>query len=712
MTVTTALEGGAGLSRAEQARIDVTAYEPTDRFFGPAYIDLDEPRPTPIPHRFLHGGFAGTSTRFCFYFPTDGSYEGRLLQPLEGAHGGHENAFGSELVGDMIGGLRMTARLGAFMAESNQGHIGDDLDPKGGDDPTLYGHRASAEVARLAKFVATRVYGQPPHHSYIWGGSGGGRRSPLCLENVPGVWDGALPFVGGGPIVEHGNTDKIKGAQTMSFASMFNCQRILGDKVLDVADAMAPGGDGNPFKGLNTHQREELAMLYALGFPRGDEFMIAQPGGQMWLWTSMADMLEKQDPSYFENFWTQPGYVGFDHPELVTPDVINTRARVKRLFSANDVLADPMFLQPAFQNMRIWVPIMAAHANSAYDMPMVVELEGIEGGYPLGSGVRMLTGKAAGRQLYAQQAIGNIFFCDGEGDANLLRFTDVQPGDEVLVDNRKFLAYHYFARHHVMDDMQFDALRMDGNPIYPQHPVPLQSALMGVGYSGRYTGKLLWVHHTHDSSLWPPQGIIYRDAVHKAQGAEGARKQFRLRWIENAEHGPAMMMPSQPNRASHTWLIDYMPFIEQSIKDLMDWVEQGIDPVETVFDFRDNRVLLSKKAAERKGIQATIAVTANGAVRAEVRVGEPVALELKAAVPPGSGTIVEADWDVDGKGAFPFKCKEIDGSAAAVTLAITHVFDRPGEYFVTGRVHSHREGDVHATARRIPNVAQARVVVV
>jgi hypothetical protein len=53
----------------------------------------------------------------------------------------------------------------------------------------------------------------------------------------------------------------------------------------------------------------------------------------------------------------------------------------------------------------------------------------------------------------------------------------------------------------------------------------------------------------------------------------------------------------------------------------------------------------------------------------------------------------------------------VDGTAASVTLSTTHTFDRPGEYFVTGRVHSHREGDVAAASRRIPNVAQARVVV-
>ena len=691
--------------------LDAESYVVTDAFFGSPYIDKDEERDRPLPLRYVHGGFEGTDTRFSFYFPTDGSYQGRMLQPLEGAHGGHEESFGSEVMGGMIGGTTMCARLGAYMVESNQGHIGDDIDPKGGDDPTLYGHRASAEVARFSKHIAAQVYGQAPHHSYVWGGSGGGRRSPLCLENAPDAWDGALPFVGGGPIVEHGSTEKIKGAQTMSFASMFNSQRILGDKIVEIADAMAPGGRGNPFAGLTTHEREELAMLYHLGYPRGDEYMISQPMGQMWLWTSMADSLEEQDPSYFENFWTKPGYVGFDQPELVARDVIDTRATVSRVLTAKDMLEDPMFMEPEFQNMRLMIGLMAGSHNSAFEVGYAVELDGVGPGYRPGAGLRIASGRAAGRQLYAMQAVGNVFFCDGVAEANLLRFKDVLPGDEVHVDNRKFLAYCYFARHHLMDDLQFDALRVDGKPIYPQHPVPLQAPQMGVGYSGQYGGKLLWIHHTHDSSLWPPQGIIYRDAVLGAQGEQGARERFRLRWTENAEHGPSMMVPSLPNRASRTWLIDYMPIIEQSLADLIDWVEQGIEPAETIFEWVDSRVILPADAADRLGIQPVVAVTANGGGRADAQVGEPVTLELRATVPPGAGTVIEADWDFDGTGEFPYRHTEVDGTAASVSLATTHTFDRPGEYFVTGRVHSHREGDVAAVSRRIPNVAQARVVV-
>jgi hypothetical protein len=689
--------------------IDVAGYVPTDEYFGSPYVDVDEHREEPIPHRYLHGGFADTATRWAFWFPTDGQYQGRILQPLEGAHGGHENAFGNDFMGQFIGGLRSCARLGGCMVESNQGHIGDDLDPRGGDDPTLYGHRASAETARLARFVATQAYGEAPHHAYVWGGSGGGRRSPLCLEYAPDAWDGALPFVGGGPIVEHGSTEKIEGAQVMSFATMFNCQRLLGTRTEEIADAMAPGGHGDPYLGLTTHQREELASLYRQGFPRGDEYMINKPLGQMWLWTSMANSLKEQDPTYFERFWTTPGYVGFDQPSLVVDDILDARATVTRVLTGQDVLDDPRFLEPRHENFRLIITVFSSLGGA--DQPMVLELDGLGQGYRLGTSVTVVTGKAAGRQLYCGAHADDVLYCDGEGEANLLRFAGVEPGDEVQVDNRDFLAFLYFGRHHLMSDPQFDSLRVDDRPVYPQHPVPKQSALMGVGYSGKYEGKLLWVHHTKDSSLWPPQGTIYREAVRRAQGEEGLRERFRLRWNENAEHGPSMMVPSLPNRASGTWLVDYMPFIEQSLADLFAWVEDGVEPVDTAFDFVDNQVILSPDAAERRGIQAVIAATANGGERAEVAVGEPVHLEVRTTVPPDAGTIIDVAWDFDGSGAFPFHHEGIDGSAASLTLSTTHTFDEPGEFFVSARVESHRERDTAAVGRRIANLAQVRVVV-
>jgi Tannase and feruloyl esterase len=691
-------------------KVDISGYVVTDPFFGAPYIDEDTYRDDPLPHRMLHGGFDGTDTRFRFYFPDKRHYSGRMITPVFGGHGGTEDFFGSPL-GILAGGLPMSVRLGAYMIESNQGHIGDDIDPKGGDDPTIYGHRASNEVARFSKFVAAQVYDEAPHHSYIFGGSGGGRRSPLCLENGPDAYDGAVPYMGGGDIAPLGSTRRIKGAQVMSFASMFNCQRVLGEKLADVIDAMAPGGSGDPFSTLNTHQREELASLYRQGYPRGDEFMIGQPMGQTWLWTSIAEMLEEQDPTYFADFWTRPGYVGHDQPELVTGDLIDQTLVVARVLTAKDLLENSEFAGPLHQAMRTLVAVMASAAN-AFDTPFAVQLEGVKpDGYRLGSGLRVLSGQAAGRLLYCNFAVGDVLYCDGPGEANLLRFSGVLPGDEVHIDNRKFLAFCYFARHHLMDDEQFESLRVDGVPIFQQHPVPEMSPLMGVSYSGQFSGKLIWIHHTHDASLWPPQGVIYERAVLAAQGPDGAAERFRLRWTQNAEHGAPDRLASAPNRASNTWLVEYQPIVEQTLVDLIDWVEKGIAPVGTNYEYKDGRVILPPTAAERGGIQPVVTVAANGQERAEARTGEPVTLRVAAEVPPGAGAIVSVEWDFEGAGTYEYRYEGIDGTNPRVELETTHVYERPGDYFATALVHSHRDGDVKAETRRIPNLAQARVVV-
>ena len=102
-------------------------------------------------------------------------------------------------------------------------------------------------------------------------------------------------------------------------------------------------------------------------------------------------------------------------------------------------------------------------------------------------------------------------------------------------------------------------------------------------------------------------------------------------------------------------------------------------------------------------------VTANGSPRADVRVGESVQLQVHAEVPAGTGN-VRVKWDFDGSGTFPF-AHSLDGTSDEVELSTTHSFDRPGSYFATAMVESHRDGDVNATCRRVPNPASTRVVV-
>ncbi|MDB5685454.1 MAG: hypothetical protein JWR77_43 [Rhizorhabdus sp.] len=684
--------------------IDIDNYVGTDPYFGSPYIDMDEQRDTSSPHRYIHGGFANTDTRFSFCFPPADRYQGRLFQPLEGANAGHENVNTGPL-GQVTGGLEMAFRLGGYTVESNMGHIGDVEDARAGSDPTLYGFRAAAECARFSKHLAAQIYGAPPAYSYVFGGSGGARRSPLCLAYAPDVWDAALPYMGDAMDGDYGDMSRLRTG-TPNFSSMFNVQRLLGPKIWDVVDAMWPGGSGDPFAGLDSHQREELATLYRLGYPRGDEAMIAQPMGQAWLWASMAQRLIAEDP-FFEAFWNEPGHVGHDQPELVAADLIDTKARVTRALYGKD-FSEEQFQAPEYARVSTLARTFSSMEN-AWHIPMAIELDIAPAGYRQGARVKILTGKAAGRELFYMAGHDRIWLCAGAGEAHNLRFTGIEPGDEVQLDNRGFLAYCYYYRHHVMNHVEWDALKIAGVPVHKQYPLPEMSAFMGVPHTGRFEGKMLWVHHTHDASLWPVQGVGMKNNVARERG-DRAGDYFRLRWTENAEHIPPAMAASPPGRANVTMLVDYQPVIEQCLADLVAWVEQGIEPTETNFTLRDGQISLPADAATRGGIQPVIVVTANGAARTDVAVGETVTIEAVVEVPESAGSIIAAKWDFDGKGSFA-EVATVEPGHSRTTFRTSHSYDAPGVYFVTLLAESHREGQIDAIARRVPNLGSARIVV-
>jgi hypothetical protein len=423
----------------------------------------------------------------------------------------------------------------------------------------------------------------------------------------------------------------------------------------------------------------------------------------------MAERIQREQPEYWDAFWTRPGHVGHDQPGHVERDLIDLRTTVARTLTANEIIHDSTFRAPEFDQLRGMAGLFAG-MHEMWDTPMAIELDELPHGYLLGAGLRMVDGEAAGRQLYCIQGAHKVVLADGEGEASNLRFTGVRAGDEVHVDNHAYLAFCYLYRHHIHDWPEYDFLRVDGEPIYPQYTISEMSPFMGTVHTGRYEGKLMWVHHTHDASLWPSQGIGMRNNVLRERGPEEAAKRFCLRWTENAEHVPPGMAASAPGRNNNTWLIEYSPVLEQCLVDLAAWVEQGVVPPGTSFDYKDGKVTLPPKASERGGIQPVVRVSANGAIRTEIGAGDTVTLEVHAEVPPGAGTVIGVKWDFDGSGTYPF-AHDLDGTTAEVDLTTTHTFEGPGTFFPTALVESHREGDVQATARRVPNLASARVVV-
>jgi hypothetical protein len=677
--------------------LKVTALETTGEQFSHPYIDVDEERREPRPHRFVHGGFENTTTRFALYFPPADDYDGRFFhQPGANYDGpGMENIL-IEL--PIFGGLDFAFDAQAFLISSV---IFGGYDSEPGD--ATYQSRACKAVALQARQIAAQIYGEEPHHGYLWGGSGGGRRTLNCMEKTKGVWDGAVPFMTGG-YVNYGNVSIFSNF----YSVQSNVRRLLGPKIEMLIDALEPGGSGNPFEGLTSEQAREVATMFRLGFPRGSEFLLRDPTAEVALWTWQVRDVLAHDSSYFERFWSEPGYVGFDNPGLLAQHVLDEKVTVKRVLTATELSEIAEGSTPGAAAIIGGLPVLLRMMGDT-GVPVGVELDTELAVDPSGARIRISSGAAAGRTLYALAGAGRVIVASTTGaEEALAAFGDVQPGDELTIDNREFIAYGYYYRHHTM----YDELMVDGIPMHPQDAAYEWPTSWGdLDFAGIH-GKVTLIHHAQDPYVWPPDMLHYVDQVDEYLGDRRAES-FRFYFTDRAEHIYPPMKDEGLPPVHSTHVINYTPVIEQAMHDVVAWVEKGIAPADdTVFDFtRDKAVVLAPTAAERKGIQPVVTATANGGARAEVSVGEPVTLEAHAVTPPGGGTIVSIEWDAHGLGDWPIRDETIDGTKSEVRSATTVTFDKPGTYFASARASSHRQGDVNATRRRVPNIARVRVVV-
>ena len=263
------------------------------------------------------------------------------------------------------------------------------------------------------------------------------------------------------------------------------------------------------------------------------------------------------------------------------------------------------------------------------------------------------------------------------------RFESVAPGDEVVIDNREYLAYTYFHRHQV-DPVapEYRQFRVDGRAVHPQRDRDFSRSglLSGANATGRFDGRMIVVQNAHDAACWPNAAIAFRRTVAEHHG-DALADHYRLWFNEHAAHLPASFNPPGAPPVATTRLVDYGGSLEQALRDLMAWVEDGTDPPKEsgyVLD-DDQRLTL---AADARPIAA--GCSRSCAPRPMARSapmspsGSSVTLTVDAETPPGGGTIIGVEWDFDGTGAYPFAHDGVDGSQRAVRLETTHHFDRAG----------------------------------
>ena len=704
---------GVGLAQplfAETAdkRLPAPDYVSDDKFFGKAFIDIDEWRDKPVRFRYVHGGFEGTDARFSFYLPEKAQYKQRFFHTLQGGTGGSENTVLDAINAyNQFGVVAPQALLAAFdcggyLIESNQGHFGDDLTGVK-NDHTILCYRTSVQTAKFAKQVAQQMYGAAPQHGYLYGGSGGAVRTINCLESVKGIWDAGVPFV-----CPHESSGTF-------FSIQANAVRLLGrDKLAMYNDAVEVGGSGNPFQGLDNEQADALKILYKTGHSR--RIGLDNPVEQVLVWSYAAWDAETADPTYWDDFWTKPGYLGHDSPRVFEKDRVQFKSRVKRLLTLNDLKdlkLDPNFVDEL--GMGPQAAFRAARANPrGPNAPIALVLEDRSDKQSrLGCSSVIFSGAAQGRERFVFAVLGDVLLLGGNGKELL---EGVKVGDEITIDNRKYLSFCYQWQHQVEPKFREWAHSVvDGRAIYPQRPKMKRITAM---YPHSYdvgTRKIMIVENLMDRGTWPSSAASIQEQYKKVRGEQWLRDNFRIYYNDHAWHGTVTAdVPGIPAPVLTTKLIDYQGILHRALRDMVAWVEQGkAPPPSTHYEYTmDCDIQVPATAEKRLGLQPVATLAGNGKEnRVEVKAGQPVQFVTRAEVPPNMGMFVKAEIDFDGTGAYPYKHTGLDGKSSKLEFQTSHTYDKPGTYYACARVASQPEGDTKSPLYNAINLARIRVVV-
>src|SRR6516225_2373898 len=493
----------------ERGALFVTA-DSEDPRFNEAYIDVrewrDEPKDAPVfpggittqhggaapftaRHLYLHGGFTGTDAKFSFCFPPEEDYQGRFFQATHQLLAGEEATARNVAFALASGGYSVQTNMGG--AENPRGPR-EARDP--GSDTTIRGYRVNAEAAKFSRVVATELYGAHRTYGYLYGGSGGAYQTVTSSEMTTGVWDGYVPYVMGSP-------QSIPNC----FTVRVNALRVLKDKWPAIIDAIEPGGSGDPYSGLSDEERTALEEATRTGFPPGAWFnYVPQGGGPLVLVASYVPVL---DPTYVEDFWAQPGYLGTDPASSVGA------ARI--------------------QHEAVVVEVAAGHQKR-------FTLSSVPTGDLTGADVIITSGAAAGKTASlgriasdGRGQVGLVFESVGETidiTADPTVVDSIQAGDEVRIDNSRFLALQTYHRHQfppANPDFDYpdvyDYFRNpNGTPKYPQRGVDIGAAgtLDSTGQipTSRFNGKMIVVECLLDGDALPWQADWYRKKVEAVEG--------------------------------------------------------------------------------------------------------------------------------------------------------------------------------------------------
>ena len=548
----------------------------TDPMFTAPFVDVDEWRDDPVRHRYVHGGFDGTDCRFSMYFPDATPYHGRFFHPVSpvpgSEHGATEGAF--------TGYIEFAVASGGYLVESNLGRFRRALR---GEDSTVAGYRASAAVARYSRVLAAEMYGEHRPYGYVFGGSGGAYRAIACIENGDDVWDGAVPYI-------HGTLQ--------SMPSMFSVQahafRVLGPKLPQIVDAVEPGGSGDMYAGLSDRGARRARRSNPDGLSascvvrrRARSPPVHDRVGRAYSTTSRPGTR-----SYFDDFWTVPGYLGANPTESLLAAKVEHKSRIARLV-----------LPPEARERGLPIP-MALRGLHVDDVPVAYVLEEVPAADLTGAMVRFTSGRAADHHVWISGQRGD-YITTGIGQEEVEHLRKVDVGDEVLVDNTPYLAFQTYHRHQVPpgdEYPEYEQFRACWPTNLPAAAPAPRSALRAK-QRRRQDG---WALRGEDDRRPEP---VRRDRLPAAgrvvpQSGRGGPRRSHRRPVPRLVHRPRdapgprgdAAIDLQPDRATH--VVNYRGVLEQALRDVAAWVERGIaPPPSTNYEWVDGQI----RAAGHRG---------------------------------------------------------------------------------------------------------------
>ncbi|KAF0320486.1 hypothetical protein GQ607_012242 [Colletotrichum asianum] len=631
----------------------------TPQYFDPMYsaavIDKDESMTIPSPHRRISGHFEDTDVDFNFYLPPETRWQGRFFSYVYPDQN-------STAIDRRIG---FALDSGAYLIQVSG----------------TSGYRADAAAAKFSRSILTNYYRSVPEHvyGYIYDGSGGSYMTIGAMENTAGVWDGAVPIVVATPV-----------SIPLNHAVRNLASAVLRNKSAHIVDSIRSGDVGKAMSNLSETEASVFREATLSGVPiEAWENFSGLASSRML--KVLLSSVKNLDPSYADDYWSKPGYLGTDNSTLsdvIHSNFANLTAIIQEVIAISD---DDDF---AFNITLEGVP----ENNVNFDG---LEFTLIDTDCP--SKIGTLTGTW-------NPITKSIMVTKDNPDIGLSNLTQ---GRRIRVDNSWFIAMHTYHRHQIPNRPGFygfdQFMGPDGAPMYPQRAVQAaaevaKGACGGCTHSGNITGKMIIVDNLLDSEAFPWHADWYKSQV-KRTLRSSFDNNFRLWYNERADH---FFEPVTENLKD--FIVDYTGMYEHAMRSLCVWVEDGFQPpASTSYQVQNSQVIPSGEADERHGIQPIFELSMTSSLTGNIQRGTEVNFIMRAVAPVGAGKIVAVEWDF--LGGKTFESVPFGEPNEIVDLVVPFFYDIAGTYLCVVKITVQREGNPSSQFARVSNLGRIQVVV-